>query len=95
MIIDKSLVFSKAVMDASNLSGTITRIFSIILESGKEEPSNLTRFAMVSNLSNYSDGFSLLHLLPLKVLNQIQKLHSSYCLISLVFHLEIILNRLC
>ena len=71
VISNKSLGFSKVVMDASNLVGTATRIFSTILEYGKEDPSNLTRFAMLSNLLEYSDGFSLLHLLQLKVPNKI------------------------
>ena len=54
LILDRSLVFSKVVIDASYLSGTVTRIFSTILQSVKSVPINLTLLTIPSNFSEYS-----------------------------------------
>ena len=54
VILDKSLVFSKVVMIASNLSGIVTKTFSTIRESLNSEPSNLTLLAMLKSLLEYS-----------------------------------------
>jgi len=43
-------MFSKIVIDSSYLSGTVTSIFSTILESVDIVPSNLTLLTIASNL---------------------------------------------
>ena len=51
---DRSFVFSRVVMVASNLSITVTSSFSTTLESFNTDPSNLTLLAMLRSLSEYS-----------------------------------------
>ena len=50
-IVEKSLVFSKVVMVASYISGTVTRIYSTILESENSDLKSLTLFAILRSLS--------------------------------------------
>lgn len=52
VILHRSFMFSKKVMETSYLSGIVTRIFSTIMDQKKIQclASNLTLFAMVRNL---------------------------------------------
>lgn len=55
VILHRSFMFSKKVMETSYLSGIVTRIFSTIMDQKKIQclASNLTLFAMVRNLSTF------------------------------------------
>jgi len=54
VILDIYFVFFKVVINASYLLGTVSIIFSTILEPINIVPSNLTLLTIVSNLSKYS-----------------------------------------
>ncbi|PHT50863.1 hypothetical protein CQW23_10610 [Capsicum baccatum] len=54
VILDRSFVFCKVIIDASYLSGTVIRIFSTILESLNFVPNNLILLTMLRSRSEYS-----------------------------------------
>ena len=54
VILDRSFIFSKVVINSSYLSGTVTSIFSTFLEFVDVVPSNLTLLTIASNLFEYS-----------------------------------------
>jgi len=96
VIVDKSFVFSKAAIDASYLSGTVTKIFSNFLNESGIWKLFSQQFYLVGNTQQFIWVFFnrlwLFHSLHLELPYQVQNFHASNLLVPFIFCFQVFPN---